>query len=140
MLNWLKGAPYKGESGGSSPPTRTIIERGSNYMTTHRYIDPFSGKSKSRSYQRKIYGKQKLKKLYNNGASGYPWPIVWSDYVWDDTIGPFHTKPAPNAYLKHCWRGKRSSDLKKISHRMARRKEIYNSTYHKQFDFWWEYD
>lgn len=140
MLNWLKGAPYKGESGGSSPPTRTITERGSNHMATHRYIDPFSGKSKSRSYQRKMYGKQKLKKLYKDGAWGYPWPVSWSDYDWDKTVAYSLLQPAKGAYLKRNWRGKRSSDLKKLGHRVARRRETYDSTYHKQFDFWWEYD
>ena len=109
-------------------------------MATHRYIDPYSGKSKSKSYARQKYGKRKLKKLYDNGANWQPWPIGRSNFDWEPTEAYTMLKPKENAYLKRNWRGRRSRYFKTLSHRIARRKEVHNTTYHKTFDFWWELD
>ena len=139
MLNWLKGSPYKGKSGGSSPPARTYKKKGGIYMA-HHYIDPFSGKTKSNKYFRKQKEKAKLQRLYDiGGDSWFPWPVVWSDYEYDwDKHCNF---PAKNAFLQRNWRGRRSRYYKTLGHRKLRRNkhlDITNKTYNKSYEFWWE--
>lgn len=106
----------------------------------HRYVDPYSGKSKSLRHSHMKKGKKKLQNLYNiGGDSWYPWPVCWSDYEFDRSTSPYGW-PAENAYLKRNYRRPLSKWLKQQSHRKARRKEITNSTYNKVYDYWWELD
>ena len=108
---------------------------------SHQYVDPYSGKSKSMRHYHQRRHKAKLKRMYNYGADRwYPWPVIYSDYEWDNIS--YQAYPSENAHLKRNWRGRRSKYLKTMAHRKARRykNNVYNDTYHKQFDFWWELD
>ena len=104
----------------------------------HKYRDPYSGKIKSQRYFRKYKHRSKMKKLYTYGGDKwYPWPVGWSDYEWDKNT--FRSYPAKNAFLIRNYRGKRSRWLKTCGHRKNRRnKNLTNSTYNKNFNFWWE--
>lgn len=140
MLNWLKGSPYKGKSGGSSPPTRTYQKKGGIYMA-HHYIDPFSGKTKSNRYFRKKKTKYKMAYLYSiGGDKWFPWPVGWSDYEYD--WNKHRSFPTENAYLQRNWRPQVSKWIKKNCHRKNRRIKnselLTNYTYNKHSEFWWE--
>ena len=107
----------------------------------HTYIDPFSGKTKSSSYHNARKKKRRLIRIIEvEKASNYISGIGWSDYEFDLEQPWLKMKPTPNAYPQQRWRGKESKYLKKLSHRIARRKpleELSGKTYHKVFDFWW---
>lgn len=105
----------------------------------HSWVDPYSGKRKSNRHYRNRRAKQRMRRLYDCGADRwYPWPVTYSNYEWDSIS--YQAYPAKNAHLERNWRGRRSKYLKTVAHRKARRcnHEVYNDTYHKQFDFWWE--
>ena len=108
----------------------------------HRYKDPYSGKSKSMRHAHLRKEKRKLKHLIDIGGDHwYPWPVGWSDYDWD--WNTMRGTPAEGAYIQRRWRGHRSKYLKTYGHRYARRNKkmnVYDSTYNKSFDFWWELD
>lgn len=108
---------------------------------SHKYQDPYSGKIKSLRHNYNQKEKQKLLKLYKYGADRwYPWPVVWSEYVWDKTT--YCNIPAKNAYLTRNYRRQYSKWLKKCGHRKNRRvkNEITNYTYNKNFEYWWSLD
>ena len=105
----------------------------------HKYRDPYSNKLKSSRHSNL---QDEKKKLYDMIAIGsdrwYPWPVCWSDYEWDWNrhIGI----PTERAYPKRQYRRRASKYLKTRCHRQARRKEVYNSTYNKVTEYWWELD
>ena len=133
----VKRAPYKGKSGSSILPIRTI-PKGGIYMA-HKYRDPYSGKMKSLRHVQARKAKRKLKRLYDYGADRwYPWPVTWSKYDWDNVT--FCSVPNKRAHLIRNYRGKKSKWLKTYGHRKNRRnyKDLTNYTYNKNYDFWWE--
>lgn len=105
----------------------------------HRYVDPYSGKSKSLRYSRMKKGRKRLQRIrdYYKGSHTFPWPVVYDKYI-PSEYNYFYV-PAPDARLKRNYRGKISKYLKAQCHRKARRRtEIYDSTYNKVSEFWWE--
>jgi len=107
----------------------------------HRYKDPYSGKIKSNRYFRKKRSKERMHFLYSIGGDRwFPWPVYWSDYEFDTQL--YKNMPAPRAYLRRGWRGKRSKQIKKQCHRKNRRallsEKLTNYTYNKNAEFWWE--
>lgn len=83
-------------------------------------------------YYRKRYDKKKHIKIYNQLSNRWYYPS-----------GVYYNENK-NRYIRY-WRGKRSKQLKIVSHRKFRRKHntsinTKGNYYRRFFDFWWEYD
>lgn len=103
----------------------------------HKYRDPYSNKLKSSRHHNRWNQKKKLHDSLSTGADGrFPWPVVWSDYEQNDFN--YQNHPAPGAYPKRNYRRQMSKYLKTQCHRRVRKKEVYNSTYNKATEYWWE--
>lgn len=102
-----------------------------------KFIDPYSGKMKSSRHANTQKQKRKLENIHTKCVHrSFLWPVAWSDYTYDWSTQK--ATPNENAYLKRYYRDRGSTWLKNRSHRLARRQEVYDSTYKKIFDYWWE--
>ena len=74
-------------------------------------------------YERKFYGRKRLKELKAITGNRFFSAKCW----WN------------NNHLARIWRGKRSKQIKKKCNKALRRaKDVFNTTYHKVTEFWWE--
>ena len=121
-------------------------------MNNRKCVNPYSGKEKSTRYSRfKKQRRKEIRRIYECGSS-YPSGYSWSDYVWfyecrdmmyeGDNYYLFNKVPTNKAYPKRWFRGRFSSYLKKLSHRIVRRN---NNDYkgksnisNKEYDYWWD--
>lgn len=110
-------------------------------MGAHRYKDPYSNKIKSSRYHNRKKEKDDLIRLLEMGADKwFPWPVGWSSYDRD----PYNWRnngPSKNAYPKRYWRPQCSKYYKTLGHRTVRRNKkmnVYNTTYNKAYEYWWQ--
>ena len=121
-------------------------------MNNRKYIDEYSGKTKSTRYFRFRKQRRKMLRKIHECSSRYPSGYAWSDYIWfythrdrfyeGDNYYLFNDVPTDSAYPKRFYRTAASPYLKKVAHRIVRR---HNNEYtgksnisNKEYDFWWE--
>ena len=124
-------------------------------MNNKKYIDRYSGKEKSTRYLRFKNQRRKEKNKIIECSSGYPNAYTWSEEYQEYILPNYYSKrgygpidlevgryfPTKKAYPKRWYRGKGSSEYKKISHRKVRRSKIEyigkSNISNREFDFWW---
>ncbi len=107
----------------------------------HRYIDPFSGKSKSMRHASNEAYKLKLKRLYDVAGWRYYSPVAWSAYAPFDRANPGSPRAhADDAFLKRYYRSHYAQYARVTANRKVRRTRNVPqySGYRKVYDFWWE--